>query len=208
MSGQVWSKRVGIRDEDPRIRPGSLTPTDSRLARSAAVGERSKQVADFEVGDRVLHPRYGPGTLTSVKKMKDDGEVKQYYVIQLTRRKGRLLTPVEKADKVGLHSPRSREDRDDLWEVIAREPKEMPSDFRKRRKEIRTTFRSGSLTDMGRVVRDLAWRQAEGEATTGDRRLLKRAKDLVAEELAAMGTMKKSEAEERVEEVLETRFEA
>jgi CarD family transcriptional regulator len=165
-------------------------------------------MADFEVGDRLLHPRYGPGTLMSVKKMRDDGEVKEYYVIELTRRKGRLLTPVEQADEVGLHSPGSKEDREDLWEVLAREPKEMTSDFRKRRKEIRSIFRSGSLTDMGRVVRDLAWRQAEGEATTGDRRLLDRAKDLLAEELVAMGSLGKAEAMERVESVLEETFQA
>jgi len=165
-------------------------------------------VADFEIGASVLHPRYGPGTLTSVKKVREDGEVKEYYVIQLTRTKGRLLTPVQTADKVGLHSPRRKRDRADLWRVLARDPNEMPSDFRKRRKEIKTTFRSGSLTDMGRVVRDLAWRQVEGEATTGDRRLLKRAKDLLAEELAAMGSMKKTEAAERVESALEVRFQA
>lgn len=162
----------------------------------------------FHVGDRLLHPRYGPGTLVSVEELSDNGEVEEYYVIQLTRRKGRLLTPVEKAESVGLHKPGSKEDVRKLWKVLARQPKEMSSDYRKRRREARRTFREGSLIDVGRVVRDLAWRKSEGVATMGDRRLLKRAKNLLAEELAALDSMDKNEATERVESVLEEQLAA
>lgn len=179
---------------------------------SGDILERIKEGMDvmtrFDVGDRLLHPRYGPGTLVSIEELSDNGEVEEYYVIQLTRRKGRLLTPVEKAEKVGLHKPGSKEDVRKLWKVLARQPKEMPSDYRKRRREARRTFREGSLIDVGRVVRDLAWRKSEGEATMGDRRLLKRAKNLLAEELAALDAMDKNEATERVESVLEEQLAA
>lgn len=162
----------------------------------------------FDVGDRLLPPRYGPGTLVSIEELPDNGEVREYYVIQLTRREGRLLTPVEKADNVGLHRPRSKEDRREVWNVLAKAPREMPSDYRKRLREARTIFKEGSLIDMGGLVRDLAWRKREGEASMGDRRLLKRAKDLLAEELAASDAMDKSEATERVESVLGEQFAA
>lgn len=174
--------------------------------------ERTREGTDvmtrFDVGDRVLHPRYGPGTLVSIEELSDNGEADEYYVIQLTRRKGRLLTPVEKAKTVGLHAPGSKEDVDKLWKVLARQPKEMSSDYRKRRRQARHTFREGSLIDVGRVVRDLAWRKSEGQATIGDRRLLKRAKNLLAEELAALDAMDKNEATKRVESVLEEQLAA
>jgi CarD family transcriptional regulator len=165
-------------------------------------------MAEFKIGDQLLHPVYGLGTLISIEKRGDDGKARDYYVIELASGQGSLATPVEKAEELGLRKPISKEDRDKLWKVFAGRPRNLPEDYRRRRSDIGERLRGGSFEEIGWVIRDLVSRQHQGVATTGDRRLLKRAKELLAVELAASEGIEKEEAMERVESVLGRRFSA
>ena len=160
-------------------------------------------MARFRTGDKVLHPLYGAGTVVAIEEERDNGTVRDYYVIELVRRTGRLMTPVDMAEQIGLRKPISKKDRARLLKILSGTPRTLSEDYPKRRKGIRKTLREGSFVEIGQVVRDLAWRQSEGDATMGDRRLLKRAKEVLAEELAASDGVAKDEAMERIESVIE-----
>jgi CarD family transcriptional regulator len=159
----------------------------------------------LRIGDTVVHPLYGAGTLVSVQEERDEGVDTDYYVIELDRAKARLLTPVDKAEEVGLRKPISKKQRAKLLKGLGGTPRRLPREYPQRRKKITNAFTEGSFVGIGRVVRDLAWRASEGQASVGDRRLLRRAKDLLAVELAASDRLEEEEAMERIEAVLEQR---
>jgi CarD family transcriptional regulator len=159
----------------------------------------------LRIGDTVVHPLYGVGTLVSVQEEGEKGMDTDYYVIELKRAKARLLTPVNKAEDVGLRKPISKKQRAKLLRVLGGTPRRLPGEYPQRRKKITNASTEGSFVDIGRVVRDLAWRASEGEASVGDRRLLRRAKDLLAVELAASDGIEEEEAMEGIEAVLEQR---
>jgi len=160
-------------------------------------------MARFKIGDKLLHPLYGAGTVVAIEEQRDNGTVRDYYVIELVRPTGRLLTPVDRAEQMGLRKPISKKARAKLLRILSGTPTRLPEDYAKRRKKINETLREGSFVEIGQVVRDLAWRKSEGNATMGDRRLLKRAKEVLAEELAASDGVAKDEAMERIESVIE-----
>ena len=163
---------------------------------------------EFKIGDKLMHPIYGVGTLVSIEKQGDDGQAMNYYVIELSHGKGRLATPVEKAEELGLRKPVSKEERRKLSKLFSGRPRKLDEDPRKRRKDIADRLREGNFVEIGWVVRDLAWRRSQGQANTGDRRLLSRAQDLLAEELAASDGVRVEEATERISSALERRFSA
>lgn len=165
-------------------------------------------MARFKIGDKVLHPLYGAGTVVAIEEQRDNGMVREYYAIELVRRTGRLLTPVDRAEQVGLRKPISKKDRAKLLRILSGTPTTLAEDYPKRRKKIKETWRQGSFVEIGQVVRDLAWRKSEGNATMGDRRLLERAKEVLAEELAASDGVAKDEAMERIESVIERKVSA
>ncbi len=160
-------------------------------------------MVELRIGDKLMHPVYGPGTLISIEKQRTNGEVVEYYVIELARDRGRLATPVEKAEELGLHRPISKTQRDKVWKALSGRPRSLPQEYLKRRKKIFSAFREGNVVDAGRAVRDLAWREIQGHATMGDRRLLKRGKELLARELAAADGMGKDETLELIESTFE-----
>lgn len=160
----------------------------------------------FKIGDKILHPVYGAGTLISIEERTDDGMTAEFYVIELVQGKGRLVTPVEKAKEVGLRKPISKRSRGTLSKVFAGRPRKLPEDYRLRRGSITDRLREGSFVEVGRVVRDLTCVEKQGRATTGDRRLLQRAKEVLAEELAASDDIGQDEAMEQIEAALERRI--
>jgi CarD family transcriptional regulator len=160
----------------------------------------------LKVGDKVLHPIYGAGTLVSVEKRGKDGTTAAYYVIELMQGKGRLLTPVEKSEELGLRKPVAKSERRGLAKVFSGRPRKLSEDYRKRRSVIDQRLREGSFVEVGRVVRDLSWVDSQGRATTGDRRMLQRAKSLLAKELAASDGVSEEEALVRIDAALERRM--
>lgn len=167
---------------------------------------KEERMVQFKIGDQLIHPLYGLGTLISIEKRGNSGMATDHYIIELARGKGILTTPVDKAEELGLRKPISKEDRDKLWKLFAGRPRRLSEDYRKRRSDIADRLREGNFEGIGHVIRDLAWRQRQGVATTGDRRLLKRAKELLAVELAASDEIEKDKAMERVESALERRL--
>lgn len=163
-------------------------------------------MTEFKIGDTILHPVYGAGTLVSVEKRAGDGTTAKYYVIELVQGKGRLLTPVDKSEELGLRKPVAKGDRRELSKVFSGRPRRLSEDYRKRRSVVDQRLREGSYVEVGRVVRDLTWVEKKGRPTTGDRRLLRRAKELLAKELAASEGIAEEEAMERIEAALERRL--
>ncbi len=153
-----------------------------------------------------MHPVYGVGTLVSRETLRKDGVARDYYVVELAGGGGCLRTPVEKAGQLGLRRTVSGEDRDRLWKLFAGRPRKLAEDPRKRRANIAGRLREGDFVEVGRVVRDLESRCSKGRLSAGDRRLLKRAKELLAEELAAADGVGKEEAMARIGVALERRF--
>jgi CarD family transcriptional regulator len=144
--------------------------------------------------------------MVSVEKRREDVATVDYYVIELDKDKGRLMTPVEKAEKLGVRKPISKRKRLQLSKLFSGRPRKLSEDFRKRRAGIDERLRGGSYVEVGRVARDLVWLQSQSRASAGDRRLLQRAKQLLAEELAASDEVTVDEAMARVDAALESRL--
>lgn len=162
-------------------------------------------MAKFRVGERLIHPVYGAGTVVACEKREEEGGTKEYYVIELETPNGRLLTPVKQADQLGLRKVVEKGDRPPLWKVFSGRPRKLFPQYRERQAEIAERLRRGGFTEVGRVIRDLAWLDSRGGMNMNDRRLLERAKALLAEELAAAEGMEIDEAISQVESALERR---
>ena len=50
-------------------------------------------MAEFRIGDRVMHRLCGAGTMVSIAKQGDNGMAKDHYAIELGPGQARLMTP-------------------------------------------------------------------------------------------------------------------
>lgn len=163
-------------------------------------------MTEFKIGDKLFHPVHGTGTLADLEKETKNGEVTDYLVISLTESKGILMTPLERAEEIGLRKVVKKGNRPALWKLFAGRPRKLPQDHRRRKAQIRERLVEGGFKEIGRLMRDLAWREVQSGFNSYDRRIFRRAKGLLAQELAASEGIETEEAMERVESVLERRL--
>lgn len=138
----------------------------------------------YAVGDKVIHPGYGPGIIRGVERHQVVGEEKRYYIIDLLTAGTRLMTPVAQADKIGLRPAISDEAVQQLFALLGRAPDTLPGDFRERQAGVDVRLKEGDVFVAARVARDMTWFGHHHSLTRRDMQLLQRAEELVAGELA------------------------
>jgi CarD family transcriptional regulator len=141
----------------------------------------------FNIGDKVIHPAYGAGSITDIAEKQIGNQQRTYYIIELLTQAGTLMVPVSRADDLGLRPPVKKSQS--VMKVLSSQPTELLGDHRKRQELISTSIRSGDIIKISEVVRDLAHRDRENNLTEADLRLYRQAQEFLAGELSlSLGT--------------------
>jgi CarD family transcriptional regulator len=156
----------------------------------------------YSVGDKVVHPGYGPGIITSIERREVFGEAKRYYVIDMLTEGGTLMTPVKRADEVGLRPAIDDKAVKRLLKLLTKAPGTLSGDFRERQTEVEERLKDGDIYVIAEVVRDLTWRGRLSGLTKRDTQLMQRAEQLLAGELALVREIAVKEALEQIQAVL------
>ncbi|HDQ35095.1 MAG TPA: hypothetical protein ENN14_02145 [Chloroflexi bacterium] len=155
----------------------------------------------FKIGDKVVHPAYGGGTIVQIEERNIAGELTRYYAIELVLRDGLLLVPVERAEELGVRL--AVEDIQSVIAALGAEPNELPDNLRGRaQKQLSADIHSGDVIKVTEVVRDLAHRKAADRVTKTDLDLLSDAEDFLAVELALSQELDLDSARSQIEAAL------
>lgn len=156
----------------------------------------------YSVGDKVVHPGYGPGIITGIEHRQVLGEAKRYYVIDMLTEGGTLMTPVRRADEVGLRPAIGDRAVKRLLKSLSKPPGILADDFRERQTEVEERLKVGDIFITAEVVRDLTWHGHVSGLTKRDAQLLQRAEQLLAGELALVKDIDVKEALEQIQAIL------
>jgi CarD family transcriptional regulator len=156
----------------------------------------------YSVGDKVVHPGYGPGIIKDIERRQVIGEAKRYYVIDMQSGGGTLMTPVAKADEVGLRPAISHESMKRLLHSLTEPPRSLSADFKERQTEVEERLKVGDVFTTAQVLLDLAWHGQDHNLTKRDTQLMQRAEELVAGEVALVKEIEVKAAHEQIQAIL------
>jgi CarD family transcriptional regulator len=148
----------------------------------------------YSVGDKVVHPGYGPGVITTVERRQVISEAKRYYVIEMLSGGTTLMTPVAQADKIGLRLAVDDVTLERLISMLAEPPNSLSYDFRERQDAIEERLKEVDIYVTTEVLRDLVWFGHIRGLTKRDTQLMQRAEESVAGELALVRGIELQEA--------------
>ncbi|GAB4479070.1 MAG: hypothetical protein Kow00124_24240 [Anaerolineae bacterium] len=154
------------------------------------------QPRGFAVGSPVAHPERGAGTIERIVSLEMNGSRTRYYSIDLISGSGTLLVPVDQADEVGLRLV--TDSRGAIREAFSQPPHTLEDDHRTRQAEILGQIQAGDPLSVASALRDLAWRQHTGHLTVRDCKLMERARDVLADEMAVALGIPREEAAARL----------
>jgi len=132
----------------------------------------------MEIGDRVLHPRYGIGVINGIETRVLDGEERDYYVIPKPSLSSTIFVPIDSADEVGLRPVASEDTLEQALKILSGEIQDS---------EEAAGLRNLSWNDPLELARAIRHQLSEPKSRypkVSEQHQLKRAKKLLEEELS------------------------
>ena len=129
-----------------------------------------------------------------------DGVVRDYYILKLPNRSMVVMVPTENCDEIGVRPVVDQERADQVLAAIPDIQVEMTANWNHRYRENMERMKSGDLIEVARVIKGLTLRDQSRGLSTGERKMLHSAKQILISEIV----LSKSVSYEMVEEELNT----
>jgi len=137
----------------------------------------------FNIGDRVVYPMHGAGTIEGVEEREILGKTHRYYVLRLPIGDMKVMIPVDNTKEIGLRDVIDSEEVDKVMLVLRQECTVMSTNWNRRYRSNLEKIKSGDIYEVADVVRNLASREREKGLSTGERKMLDSAKEILISEL-------------------------
>ena len=137
----------------------------------------------FQIGDKVAHPMYGAGVLESVVQKKVGGVVQEYYIMKLAKSSMIVMIPTQGSEEIGVRPVVDPDQADRVLAAIPSIQVEMTANWNRRYRENMERLKSGDLLEVARVVKGLTLRDAKRSLSTGERKMLHSARQILISEL-------------------------
>ncbi|HXG77210.1 MAG TPA: CarD family transcriptional regulator [Gaiellaceae bacterium] len=156
----------------------------------------------FEIGDKVVYPHHGAGTVVRKEKREVLGQVREYLTIQILHNDMTVNVPCENAERVGLRQVIDQRTVAMVVRTLSGGSTEMPKNWNRRFKHNRDKMKTGNIFELAEVVRNLAVRNNEKGLSTGEKQMFVKAKKILASELMYAKDMTEEEAAAWLDDVL------
>lgn len=143
----------------------------------------------FNIGDKVVYPMHGAGVIEAVEEREVLGEKAQYYIMHLPIGDMQVMVRLDNVKEVGLREIIKHEDVERVFSTLKGEQTQMSQNWNRRYRANMEKIKSGDIFEVAEVVRNLSIRDRERGLSTGERKMLDDARQILISELVlAQGT--------------------
>lgn len=159
----------------------------------------------FNVGDKIVYPMHGAGTIDAIEEKDVLGQKQSYYILKMPG-EVKVMVPTAKAEEVGVRSIIDKESAEKVIGVLEKDETAMDKNWNKRYRDNMEKMKSGDIYEVADVVRNLSFKQKEKGLSTGEKKMLNNAKQILVSELVLAEHSTKDEVEKLVENKINTSF--
>ena len=138
----------------------------------------------FKVGDKVVYPMHGAGIIESIEKREVLGDTRKYFVLRMPVGEMKLLVPVANVEDVGLRQVIDGDLVKQVLEVLKQKRCLSTDNWNRRYRSHLEKMKTGDVFAIAEVVRNLMTRERDKGLSTGERKMLDTASQILASELA------------------------
>ena len=160
----------------------------------------------FNVGDKIVYPMHGAGTIDAIEEKDILGEKQAYYIIKMPG-EVKVMVPTAKAEEIGVRNIINKENAGKVFQILEANETEMSNNWNKRYRDNMEKMKSGNVYEVANVVRNLAFKQKEKGLSTGEKKMLNNAKQILVSELVLAEHSSQEEVENLIDNKIEASFE-
>ena len=162
----------------------------------------------FHIGDKVVYPMHGAGTIESIEEKEMFGDKSEYYIIKMPMNDMKLMVPTKTAANVGVREVSDGSIAEKVFKVLEK-PKQAyvhENNWSKRYRANVDKIKSGDILELADVVRDLSHRHMERGLSTGEKKMLTSAKEILISERVLAQDLDHNLVDEEIEEKIKMSF--
>ena len=148
----------------------------------------------FDIGDKVVYPMHGAGVIEAIEEREVLGETKQYYIMRLPIGELKVMIPLVNVSAIGLRYVVDDEGVDRVFGILQKRDTDISTSWNRRYRANLERIKSGDIFEVAAVVRNLMLRDREKGLSTGERKMLDNARQILLSELVLAKGMEEDKA--------------
>lgn len=153
----------------------------------------------YKVGDRIVYPMHGAGVIESIEEQEVLGERKQYYVLRLPVGDMKVMIPVNNCRQIGIREVIDRDGVNKVINILNTRGTGMSTNWNRRYRANLEKIKTGDIFEIAEVVRNLRDREREKGLSSGERRMLESARQILVSEIALATELEEEKARSLVD---------
>ena len=137
----------------------------------------------YSVGDKIVYPMHGAGIIESIEEKEILGEKRSYYIMKMPIGDMKVMIPTHNVDGIGIRGIIGLSDVEKVFSILSEQNTNVNSNWNKRYRENMFKLKSGNIFEIADVVRSLMLREKEKGLSTGERKMLNSARQILISEL-------------------------
>lgn len=137
----------------------------------------------FIVGDKIVYPMHGAGIIEEIEEKKILGEIRKYYILRVPCGDMKIMIPIESCDGVGVRNVMTELELGVVIESLQGETTEMSNNWNRRYRENMEKLKTGDAFEVAEVVRNLMRLDKGKKLSTGEKKMLSNAKQILQSEM-------------------------
>lgn len=156
----------------------------------------------FQVGDKIVHPMHGAGVIDNIVEKKFNGVMRSYYRLKLPLGGMLVMIPMDSCDEIGIRRVVDYDEGSRVLDSLDQIEVEMDINWNRRHRDNMMRMKSGDLYEVAWVVKGLVLRDLVRRLSTGERKMLHTAKQILISELV----LSQGKSYEEIEECINSKL--
>lgn len=152
----------------------------------------------YNIGDKIVYPMHGAGIIEQIEKKVILGERREYYVLRVPCGDMKIMIPVDKSDDIGVRTVISSQEMEEVLAILRSESTEMSTNWNRRYRENTDKLKTGDAREVAEVVRNLLRTDREKTLSTGEKKMLSSARQILVSEMILASELDPTEADKLI----------
>jgi len=205
------AKKAAAKKPTPAKKPAAKKAPAKKTAAKKAPAKKAapvkkppkkKYVSPFSVDDKVVYPHHGAATIIKKERREFDGSRTDFFVLEVAIDQLILRVPVEKAVDLGVRPVISKTAARKVLATFKEDPEEAGANWSRWYKLLTEKINSGDIYQVAEVVRDLTFAQQTKGISPALKRMLSKARLILASELRFALHLSEEDAVKRLDRAL------
>lgn len=156
----------------------------------------------FKIGDKLVYPMHGAGVVEKIEDKFILGELRSYYIIQVLHGRMQVMVPVKGSEQVGLRAITDHSGIKLMMDTLSAASTIMDDNWNRRNRSNMDKLKTGKIEQVAEVVRNLMRMDKVKKLSTGEKKLLNNARQILAGEIALVENVTEDEAAAMIDDAV------